>query len=46
MLNHAGGVEADCTVTVLESSLDKIVKPILKEKVFYIGMFLRIYYSL
>ncbi|XP_017757288.1 PREDICTED: sarcosine dehydrogenase, mitochondrial [Eufriesea mexicana] len=36
MLNHAGGVEADCTVTVLESSLDKIVNPMLKEKVFYI----------
>ncbi|XP_068968504.1 sarcosine dehydrogenase, mitochondrial isoform X2 [Bombus flavifrons] len=36
MLNHAGGVETDCTVTVLEPGSSGIVNPIFKEKAFYI----------
>lgn len=36
MLNHAGGVEADCTVTVMEPGSSGIVNPIFKEKAFYI----------
>ncbi|KAK1119400.1 hypothetical protein K0M31_013230 [Melipona bicolor] len=36
MLNHAGKVEADCTVTVLELGSDEIVNPIFKGKAYYI----------
>ncbi|XP_060812640.1 sarcosine dehydrogenase, mitochondrial [Bombus pascuorum] len=36
MLNHAGGVETDCTVTVLEPGSSGIVNPVFKEKAFYI----------
>ncbi|XP_054008164.1 sarcosine dehydrogenase, mitochondrial [Hylaeus anthracinus] len=36
MLNHAGGVEMDCTVTVMEPGSSEIVNPIFKEKAFYI----------
>ncbi|XP_076161806.1 sarcosine dehydrogenase, mitochondrial-like isoform X3 [Ptiloglossa arizonensis] len=36
MLNHAGGVEMDCTVTIIEPGSSGIVNPIFKEKAFYI----------
>ncbi|XP_043254567.1 sarcosine dehydrogenase, mitochondrial isoform X1 [Colletes gigas] len=36
MLNNAGGVEMDCTVTILEPGSSGIVNPIFKEKAFYI----------
>ena len=37
MLNHAGGVEADCTVTMLEPGSNGIVNPTFKGKAYYIG---------
>ncbi|XP_076233334.1 sarcosine dehydrogenase, mitochondrial-like [Calliopsis andreniformis] len=36
MLNHAGGVEMDCTVTIIEPGSSGIVNPIFQEKAFYI----------
>lgn len=42
MLNHAGGVEMDCTVTIIEPGSSGIVNPIFKEKAFYIGMLSKI----
>ncbi|KAK9296853.1 hypothetical protein QLX08_009258 [Tetragonisca angustula] len=36
MLNHAGGVEADCTVTALEPGSNGIVNPTFKGKAYYI----------
>ncbi|XP_017789303.1 PREDICTED: sarcosine dehydrogenase, mitochondrial [Habropoda laboriosa] len=36
MLNHAGGVETDCTVTVMEPGTSEIVNLIFKERAFYI----------
>ena len=36
MLNHAGGVEMDCTVTVMEPGSGGLVNPIFKERAFYI----------
>jgi sarcosine dehydrogenase len=44
MLNKNGGVEADCTVTGLESGLGGIVDPIFKGKAFYIGMFIYLHF--
>ncbi|CAK9810550.1 Sarcosine dehydrogenase, mitochondrial [Anthophora plagiata] len=36
MLNHAGGVETDCTVTVIKPDANEILKPTFKERAFYI----------
>ncbi|XP_017887261.1 sarcosine dehydrogenase, mitochondrial [Ceratina calcarata] len=36
MLNRSGGIEADCTVTILEPGSSGIVDPIFKDKAFYI----------
>lgn len=37
MLNQVGGVEMDCTVTIMEPGSSGIVNPIFKGTAFYIG---------
>lgn len=40
MLNRAGGVEMDCTVTIVEPDSSGVVNPVFKDKAFYIGTFI------
>ncbi|XP_078045792.1 sarcosine dehydrogenase, mitochondrial-like isoform X2 [Augochlora pura] len=37
MLNKTGGVEMDCTVTILEPGSGGVINPIFKDTAFYIG---------
>ena len=40
MLNHQGGVEANCTVTAISAGSGGVVDPIFQGKALYIGKFL------